>query len=120
MTNQNAARTESVDPREVEVAPHVDVYENDREYLVIADLPGVAAEGLSVGLEDQELSLDARRAAPVTVEGAHYLLRYRRSFRIPATVDAAGIDASLAAGVLELRLPKSAAARPRRIEVRSA
>ncbi|MCC6215152.1 MAG: Hsp20/alpha crystallin family protein [Polyangiaceae bacterium] len=118
MSNPAVSRTESVDPREVEVAPRVDVYENDREYLVVADLPGVAPAGLAVGLDDHELSLDARRVAPVTVEGAEYLLRYRRSFRIPATVDAARIDAALAGGVLELRLPKSAAARPRRIDVR--
>ena len=104
------------------VAPTVDIYENEREYLVLADLPGVAHDGVKIHFEAGELSLDAQRQPE---EGNGFIgnelvvADYRRLFRIPETVDSEKIDAKLVDGVLHLILPKSSKARPRQISVKA-
>lgn len=105
--NQAAARPERVRA----VAPAVDVFEGPDAILVHADLPGVASEDLSVRLEKDELSFVARR------RDLGEALEYRRTFAVPPDVDGDGITASLARGVLELKLPRKASARPRQIPI---
>jgi HSP20 family molecular chaperone IbpA len=104
------------------VAPAVDIYENEHEYLVLADLPGVANDGVRIRFENGELSLDATRQNGDNGEyiGTEIVAAdYRRLFRIPETVDSEKIDAQLKNGVLHLVLPKSSKARPRQISVKS-
>ena len=104
------------------VAPAVDIYENEREYLVLADLPGVANDGVHIRFENGELSLDATRQNGENGEviGSEIVAAdYRRLFRIPETVDSEGIDAKLQNGVLHLVLPKANKARARQISVKS-
>ena len=104
------------------IAPAVDIYENEREYLVLADLPGVPHDGVQIRFENGELSLDARRQderADDYVGNEIQLADYRRLFRIPETVDSEKIDAKLVHGVLHLVLPKASKARPRQISVKA-
>jgi HSP20 family molecular chaperone IbpA len=104
------------------VSPYVDVFENEQEILVVADLPGVAKEDLSIRLEEGELSIEARRmprAAGTALTTEYRASDFRRSFVLPQGIDRDKVDAHLAAGVLRLKLPKQAALRPRRIEVRA-
>jgi HSP20 family protein len=103
-------------------APPVDVYENDHEILLVADLPGVAADTLEVGLDNGELLVEAPRTAAVggsVVEAEYGDCRFQRRFALPAGIDAAKVTADLRNGVLELHLPKAEAVKPRRIEVRA-
>jgi HSP20 family molecular chaperone IbpA len=101
------------------VSPAVDVFENADEILVIADVPGVPSEAIDVRVEDGTLTLQTKRPA----DGERAIHReldgvdYARSFRIPAGIDAAGITAETKRGTLLVRLPKSAAAKPRKIAV---
>lgn len=112
MESEIAQNTESnaqeLDERRT-VAPPVDIYENADEYLIVADLPGVAEDAVQVNLDDDELSLEADRDD----------VRYRRMFRIPHAVDRSAIDAELKLGVLSLHLPKSAEVKPRRIQIKA-
>ena len=105
------------------VAPAVDIYENEHGYLILADLPGVAHDGIQIRFENGELSLEATRAANATagdyLGSEIQLADYRRLFRIPETVDSEKIDAKLVHGVLHLELPKASRARPRQISVRA-
>lgn len=91
----------------------VDIYEGADELLLLADLPGVEPDGLSVSFEAAELRIEGRRgsgdSAPV----------YSRTFRVSEQIDPAGISAELNAGVLKLRLAKAAHTKPRKIEVRA-
>jgi len=103
-------RAESVDGRPF-VAPPVDIFEGRDDILVVADVPGAAPDSITVHAEKGELLLEARTAD----RDAHY----RRTFVLPQGIDATGIEASLRNGVLSLRLPKSQALKPRRIEVRA-
>jgi HSP20 family protein len=91
----------------------VDIYEGNDELLLLADLPGVEPDGLTVSFEAPELRIEGRRntgnAASV----------YSRTFRVSEQIDPNGISAELSAGVLKLRLAKAAHTKPRKIEVRA-
>jgi HSP20 family protein len=90
----------------------VDIYEGADGLLLLADLPGVEPEGLTVSFEAPELRIEGRRG---TGDGADV---YSRTFRVSEQIDPNGISAELAAGVLKLRLAKAAHTKPRKIEVR--
>jgi HSP20 family molecular chaperone IbpA len=108
-------------PRRV-YAPRVDVYESTDAYVVTADVPGVAEDGLEITVEKNRLTIDAH-VAPVERNG--YRLRvaehpsgdFHRTFALPDTVDRERIEARLKNGVLQVTLPKSEALRPRRITI---
>jgi HSP20 family molecular chaperone IbpA len=91
----------------------VDIYEGADELLLLADLPGVEPEGLSVSFEAPELRIEGRRGSGDTASV------YSRTFRISEQLDPNGISAELNAGVLKLRLAKAAHTKPRKIEVRA-
>jgi HSP20 family molecular chaperone IbpA len=97
-------------------APPVDIFENKDEILILADVPGVVTEGLSIHLDRVELTIEARRPRSAAGDEA---LDYRRTFVVPHGVDAEKIAASLQNGVLRLSLPKPAALKPRQIEVKA-
>jgi HSP20 family molecular chaperone IbpA len=97
-------------------APPVDIYENKDEILIVADVPGVTAEGLAINLDRDQLTIDARRAH---VLGTDEGVDYRRVFVVPNGVEAEKINASLQNGVLRLSLPKPPALKPRQIAVKA-
>ncbi len=96
-------------------APAVDVLENKEEILVLADMPGVPKDQLSVHVEKNLLAIegkpaDAQGIAPFT---------YKRSFTLPFTIDADQITAELTNGVLKVKLPKPPTAKPRQIPIKA-
>lgn len=104
--------------------PRTDIRETPEAFLLVADLPGVTEQSLDISLEKGQLSVRGQRNLGEPGEG--FSLRwgevqdgdFYRSFRIPEEIDAENIDATLAHGVLRLRLPKSQAV-TRRIEVKN-
>jgi HSP20 family protein len=104
------ARTEQTrTPRAI--APAVDIYENEHELMLLADLPGVTRDGVNIQFEPERLTLEATRPMGETT------LTYRRVFTVAPVFDAEKVTAVLERGVLQLRLPKSAAVKPRQIPV---
>lgn len=105
------------------VAPLVDIYENDDEILLHADMPGVVKEDISVNIDNGKLTLTGKRNID-TAGSAQWeefgTVEYRRNFSVPQTIDVNKINAVLKDGVLRLHLPKSEAARPRQVEIRTA
>ena len=91
----------------------VDIYEGADELLLLADLPGVEPDGLTVSFEAPELRIEGRRGSGDTASV------YSRTFRVSEQIDSNAINAELAAGVLKLRLGKAAHTKPRKIEVRA-
>lgn len=100
------------------VTPPVDVFENNDEILLLVDVPGVAQDGLDIRLEGGQLDLEARQATAIADELGFAPVVYARSFSVPATVDSDKVAAELEMGVLQVHLPKSEAAKPRRIAVK--
>jgi HSP20 family protein len=103
--------------------PRVDVLEDEAGITLLADLPGVAKEGLVVKVDGDALLLEGEisTATPEGMEATYAELRlprFRRSFTLSRELDAGAIDASLKDGVLRLRIPKRAEAQPRRIAVK--
>ena len=98
----------------------MDICENEDEVLLLADLPAVGSGDLSIDLDKDELTLEAR-ARPAREDGAlreeFAPVGYRRAFIVPAGIDANKVSADLKQGVLWLHLPKSASLKPRQIVV---
>jgi HSP20 family molecular chaperone IbpA len=97
-------------------APPVDIFENKDEILILADVPGVSTEDLTVNMDKDQLVIVARH--PATQPGQQ-AFDYRRTFVVPRGIDAEGIAANLQNGVLKLTLPKPAAMKPRQIAVKA-
>jgi HSP20 family molecular chaperone IbpA len=98
--------------------PPVDIFETDQMLVVLADLPGVSKEGLSVQVEKGILTIEGKveRDTPGQLLRREFaLISFFRQFRLTEAVDSAKIRASLKNGVLRLELPKAEAAKPRRI-----
>jgi HSP20 family molecular chaperone IbpA len=121
MTKYDERAPERVQQR-VTVTPRVDVYESANELLLVADIPGATKESVSIQLDKGQLTIEASRreekvGSPLVAE--YRSIDYARVFAIPQGIDGSKIDAQLSGGVLRLRLPKSEALKPRRIEVRA-
>lgn len=102
------------------VTPAVDIYENDNEILLYADMPGVAKEDIAVNIDNGKLSLSGVRIMKKT-GAANWEefgnLEYQRTFSVPQTIDTGKVNAELKDGVLKLHLPKSEAAKPKQIKI---
>jgi HSP20 family protein len=122
-TGQNDSAGSAPDSRRTTaVLPPVDIFEDDAGFTVMADLPGVSRERLTVRVDGDSLVVEGAAEAPVggemaMVYGEILNPLYRRSFTLSRELDPSRIEAKLDNGVLRLSIPKAEAARPRRIEV---
>mgnify|MGYP003574245040 FL=1 len=124
---KNITTTESKTPERVSkrpvISPAVDIFENTEEIVVVADVPGTGTEGLNVHFDKDQLFIEASATAetaehnPLFREFSSY--DYRRVFELAPGIDIEAIKAELTNGVLTIHLPKSAAIKPRRIQVTS-
>ncbi len=108
-------------------APAMDVVEEGDTFVLRADLPGVDRDDVTIDVQDRTLTISGERSHALQPEhdGGYVRLerafgRFERTLTLPRGVDLDAIDASFDRGVLELRIPKPAEARPRRIEIRDA
>ena len=105
------------------VTPLVDIYENEDEILLYADMPGVVKDDITINIDNGKLTLTGMRKVE-TAGSAQWEefgnVEYRRNFSVPQTIDVEKINAVLKEGVLRLHLPKSEAAKPRQIEIKAA
>lgn len=112
--------SEKIEQRPV-VAPAVDVFENENELLVVADLPGVAQDKIRIHFEKGRLTLEGQRASVSHQAGVREIeaADFRRTFLVPQGIDSEKISAELSQGVLTVHLPKHASVKARRIEVKA-
>ena len=87
--------------------PVVDILESDSEYLLVAELPGVRPDEVTLDVHEGRLRLEAK---------LNETARFEREFLIPDSVDDEKVKARVEAGLLHLHLPKNITA-PRRIPV---
>jgi HSP20 family protein len=106
-----------------EWAPAVDIKEEAERYVLLADLPGVNPADIDVSMENGILILSGTREteAKTKREGYKRVERlfgsFHRRFSLPDTVDAEGISARCANGVLEIVIPKKSLVQPKKIVV---
>jgi len=104
--------------------PLVDIFETKDGLTIVADMPGVSQDDLEVKLDKRTLTIYGSVEEPD--RGEHSVLLheydvgdYERYFAIGGDFNAGGIEASLAHGVLEVKIPRHPEPQARRIEVRS-
>jgi len=116
--------------------PAADLVSDEKSYVIRFDLPGVSTEDIDIDFADGVLTVQGKRPDPFekkaadaaeTAETANagqtvlrreiYSGQFRRAFRLPDDVDSASISAAFSDGVLEVKVPKSAAAQARRIPI---
>jgi HSP20 family protein len=102
----------------------LDVIENSDEFVVKASIPGINPDDLEITYNDRTLTVKGELKEDKEISEEHYHLRERRfgtfsrSINLPTNIDADHIAANYEAGVLELHLPKTEEAKPRRIQVK--
>ncbi len=104
--------------------PLVDITEDDREYLIKAELPEVRKEDVKVTVENGVLTLSGERKFEKEEKDKRYHRieraygSFTRSFSVPDDADDSNVSAEFKYGVLTVRLVKSEKARPKAIEVK--
>jgi HSP20 family protein len=105
--------------------PPADVLVDEDGVTVYMDVPGLRADSVDIELENDVLTIRGERPFPYAREDGKGPVRriergfgrFERTLRVPSGLDPATIQASLADGVLVLRIPKPETQRPRRIEI---
>ncbi len=104
--------------------PAVDIFETEKKITLLADMPGVKAEDLTIDLRDNTLTLSAD-IAPLEGSDEEDILveyetgKYYRQFTLGELINQEKIDAQLKDGVLRLSLPKVEKATPKKIAVKT-
>ena len=103
--------------------PAMDLLESGDDFVLKADLPGMSEEDVSIELEDSTLTISGERKAEQRAEGEGYYRverstgSFSRSLTLPKGVDPEAVSARFDRGVLEVRIPKPAERKPRRISI---
>ncbi len=113
------AKTEA--EKNIFLTPRSNIHETKDGYVLQAEMPGVAKDGIEVSVENNELTIIGRRAS---VENpGEWVYResrrhdYRRVFELDPSIDTAKVTAKMEQGVLTLELPKAERVKPRKITV---
>lgn len=103
--------------------PAVDIYESPGELVLLADMPGVAIDDVSIDLDNDQLTIhgkvEAAQPSGTLLLNEYSVGDYYRQFTVSNVIDRSKIEASMKDGVLKIVLPKSEALKPRRITVQS-
>lgn len=105
-------------------APPVDIRETEEHLMLVLDLPGLRKENVNITVENNVLTISGERRfeADQKNETLHRLERaygaFTRSFTLGPTVQTDKVEASFQDGVLQIRVPKVEASKPRRIDIK--
>jgi HSP20 family protein len=122
MTTRNEKTAAPESDRRIVLRPAVDIFENGESITLLADLPGVANNDLSLEVDDKTLTIQGEIALdmPDDIESLYADVRsthYQRAFTLSSELDTTKIDASLENGLLRVTIPKREEVRPRKIEI---
>jgi HSP20 family protein len=104
-------------------SPLVDITEDEKEYVIKAELPELKKEDVKISVQHDVVSISGERKSEKEEKGKKYHRverqygRFVRSFTLPEDSDGSKIAAEYKDGVLKVRLPKSEKAKPKSIEV---
>lgn len=103
--------------------PAMDLGETAQDYVLRADLPGLAPQDVAIDVEDRVLTISGERKNDEPVEDTRFLRvergsgAFQRKLTLPEGVDPEAVAATFENGVLEVRIPKPEARKPRRVEI---
>ena len=117
-------RPVALDEQEVAAKFRVDIAESDKVYTVHADLPGVKKDDIQIAIDGDQVSISAETKAEKEVKDGERALRteryvgkFYRAFALGSAIDEDAAQAKYADGVLQLTLPKKAAAVAKRVTI---
>jgi HSP20 family protein len=105
------------------VFPLINVTENNDNYYVRAELPGIKSDDLDIQVTAKGISIAGERTIPVEGNNVKYHRREReagkfsRSVNLPDDIDVDKVDAKLENGILTMTIPKAEKTKPRQITV---
>jgi HSP20 family protein len=105
-------------------SPLVDITEDEKEYLIKAELPEMKKEDVRLTVEDDVLAISGERRFEKEEKGKKYHRIERaygsfvRSFSLPEDADGSTVSADYKDGVLHVHLPKSEKSKPKAIEIK--
>jgi HSP20 family protein len=106
-----------------EWAPRVDIREEDKRFVIEADIPGVDPKAIEINMDKGVLSIRGERKTEHKVEDGKYTRVERahgvfhRRFALPDSANPDGIRATGKHGVLEIEIPKRPETTPRKIDI---
>ncbi len=117
-------RPVAADADDTAVKFRADIAENDKAYTVHAELPGVKKDDIQISIDGDQISIGAEVRREKEVKDGERLLRserysgkFYRAFALGTAIDEDAVSARYVDGVLELTLPKKAAAAAKRITI---
>jgi len=109
----------------MKMTPRVDMYEEDKEVIVKAELPGIRKKDMDIRLDGDVLTIKAeKKEEKETKEDTYHTKerhfgQYVRYITLPARVDAEKVTATLKKGLLQVRLPKAEGSGAKQIEIKT-
>jgi HSP20 family protein len=106
-------------------APAVDIYEDGNEIVFRAELAGLKQEDIDIEMTGDTLTIKGERRFEDKQQKENYVRveraygQFQRSFTIPVPVEHDKVSASYRDGLLEIRVPKAEATRPKKVQVRA-
>lgn len=106
--------------------PPVNVWTNDSDVLVTAELPGIQAEDLEITVLGDELTLHGKRQPLQLKDNESFHRRermhgeFQRTVKIPFRVDSEKVDAGIQKGILKIKLMRAEEDKPRKITIKAA
>ena len=117
-------RLEELGRRTAPLSPAVDLTEDDKSFIVTAELPGVGKDDVTVELNEDVLTIRGEKKSEreEKKDRSHWVERrygaFSRSFTLPPTAQAEEMKASFKDGVLRIEIPKKEAVKPRQISIK--
>jgi len=93
-------------------SPRIDISENDKNFLILAEIPGVSKDDLKITLQDNILTIEGEKKKVNEEKEQNYYReersfgKFKRSFTLPVEVDSDNVDANFKSGTLEIKLNK--------------
>lgn len=119
----NADESDSSNVVTSQWVPRVDIREEEKRFVILADIPGVDPKDIEINMDKCVLSLKGERIAEAQSEGEKFTRversrgQFYRRFALPDSADAENISATGKHGVLEIIIPKRPESTPRRITI---
>ena len=104
-------------------APRVNVKENENDFIVTAELPGMDKKAISIEVQDGALAIRGEKSLEKEKKEESYHIiershgKFERVFRLPEHVNLEKIEAEYNDGVLKINIPKTESAKPREVKI---
>ncbi len=104
--------------------PAIDIYEQEKQFIVRAELPGVNMDDVDIAISGDMLTIKGERKMPQMKDEEYQMSEitygtFSRTISLPQQVQADKIEATMESGILEIKLPKVPEAVPTRIQIKS-